>query len=193
MLRAAVLTTLLFAVLHTDVCRANGITPLYNSLKITFLSWGSGSTKLSYERALPTIKQSAELCASLIGAGYDKYHNKPLGFTLRYGHKFFVGNYSVEHPLDGFYLRPEAIFCHYTYSSATTGARTLAQMGALLATAGYQWTHGRFLVDGWVGGGYSFGTPADTGYHHGFQVWDWFGVRNDNIALSFSIRIGWCF
>ena len=61
MLRAAVLTTLLFAVLHTDVCRANGITPLYNSLKITFLSWGSGSTKLSYERALPTIKQSAEL------------------------------------------------------------------------------------------------------------------------------------
>ncbi len=191
--RAAVLTIFLLTVLHTDVCRANGTTPPCNSLKITFLSWGSGSTKLSYERALPTIKQSAELCASLIGAGYDKYHNKPLGFTIRYGHKFFVGDYSAERPLDGFYLRPEAIFCRYTYSSATTGARTLAQMGALLATVGYQWTYGRFLVDGWVGGGYSFGTPADTGYHHGFQVWDWFGVRNDNIALSFSIRLGWCF
>ena len=38
-----------------------------------------------------------------------------------------------------------------------------------------------------------FGTPADTGYHHGFQVWDWFGTRNDHIALSFSIRLGWCF
>ena len=165
-----------------------------NALKFTFLSWASGSTKISYERALPEQKQSAEICASLISAGYDKYHNNPLGFTLRYGHKFFLGDYSAERPFDGFYLRPEAIFCRYTYDSAAPAhPRTLAQMGALLATAGYQRTFGRFLVDGWVGGGYSFGTPADTGYHHGFQVWNWFGTRNDNIALSFSIRLGWCF
>lgn len=31
---------------------------------------------------------------------------------------------------------------------------------------------------------------AETGYHHGFQLWRWFGRRNDNIAMSFSIRIG---
>ena len=164
-----------------------------NAIKFTFLSWGSGSTKISYERALPTIKQSAEICASLIGAGYDKYHNRPLGFTLRYGHKFFVGNYSPERPLDGFYLRPEAIYSSYTYNSATTHTRTRAEMLALLGTAGYQHTFGRFLVDGWVGGGYALGTPADTGYHHGFQLWNWFGTRNDHIALSFSIRLGWCF
>ena len=191
--RATLLVALFVVTALLEPCRAGNVAPKCNALKITFLSWGSGSTKLSYERAFPDLKQSAELCASVIGAGYDKYHNKPLGYTLRYGHKFFVGDYSVERPLDGFYLRPEAIFCHYNYNSATTGARTLAQMCALLATAGYQWTYGRFLLDGWVGGGYSFGTPADTGYHHGFQVWDWFGVRNDNIALSFSIRLGWCF
>ena len=185
----------LLAVVASMVCVPRSVAQeVYpNALKFTFLSWASGSTKISYERALPAHRQSAEICASLIGAGYDKYHNRPLGFTLRYGHKFFLWDYSAERPLDGFYLRPEAMFCRYTYDSATTHTRTLAQMGALLATAGYQHTFGRFLVDGWVGGGYCFGTPADTGYHHGFQVWDWFGTRNDHIALSFSIRLGWCF
>ena len=67
-------------------------TDYLNSVKITFLSWISGSTKISYERALPKVRQSSEICASVIGAGYDKYHNDPLGFTVRYGHKFFFGN-----------------------------------------------------------------------------------------------------
>ena len=61
-----------------------------NSLKITFLSWISGSTKLSYERSFPNIHQSGELCASIIGAGRDKYRNDPKGYTMRYGHKFFL-------------------------------------------------------------------------------------------------------
>lgn len=47
-----------------------------------------------------------------------------------------------------------------------------------------------FIADAWVGGGYALGTPAETGYHHGFQLWNWFNTRNDNIALSFSIRLG---
>ena len=60
-----------------------------NSLKITFLSWISGSTKLSYERSFSNIRQSGEFCTSLIGAGFDKYNNDPKGYTMRYGHKFF--------------------------------------------------------------------------------------------------------
>ena len=44
-----------------------------------------------------------------------------------------------------------------------------------------------------VGGGYALGTPADTGYHHGFELWHWFGKYNPNIAMSFSIRLGVCF
>lgn len=121
-----------------------------NAVKITFLSWATGSTKLSYERALPH-KQSAELCASLISAGYDKYHNDPLGFTLRYSHKFFIGE-QPRGPLSGFYLRPEAIYSRYHYTSES-GDRRLASMGTLIATAGYQTSWGRFLVDGWFGGG----------------------------------------
>ena len=77
-----------------------------NSVKITFLSWLSGSTKVSYERAFPDIRQSGEICGSLICAGYDKYRNNPLGFTVRYGHKFFLPD-NDGLSLKGFYLRPE--------------------------------------------------------------------------------------
>lgn len=162
-----------------------------NALKITFLSWSTGSTKISYEKALPQLKQSAEFCGSLISAGYDKYQNDPLGFTLRYSHKFFVGNYDANKPLQGAYIRPEIIYSDYKYTHSVTGARTPARMCALLGSAGYQHCFGHFVVDGWVGGGYAFGRASETGYHHGFQLWKWFGKRNDNIALSFSIRIGY--
>ena len=162
-----------------------------NSVKITFLSWLSGSTKVSYERAFPSIDQSGEICASLICAGYDKYHNDPLGFTVRYGHKFFLAD-NDGLSLKGFYLRPEVMYSHYYYNGMS-GNRTLANMGAFLATVGYQYVYKRFLADFWVGGGYATGTPAETSYHHGFELWHWFGAYNPNIAMSFSIRLGICF
>ena len=163
-----------------------------NAVKITFLSWITGSTKISYERALPEWRQSAEVCTSLISAGYDKFDNDPMGFTLRYSHKFFVGNYSPTRPLDGLYVRPEAIYSRYHYTHST-GGRTLAEMCALLATAGYQISFGRLLVDGWAGAGYAFGTPAETGYHHGFQLLAFMGIKSDKVALSFSVRVGYTF
>ena len=104
----------LVAVLALAPARSEAQEKTYlNAVKLTFLSWASGSTKISYERAFPRWEQSGELCASLICAGYDKYKNDPLGFTLRYGHKFFVAGYDAQKPLQGFYVRPEAIYSHY--------------------------------------------------------------------------------
>ena len=163
-----------------------------NSFKITFLSWISGSTKLSYERSFPNIRQSGELCASVIGAGRDKYQNDPKGYTMRYGHKFFL-NENQKKSLMGMYLRPEVVYSHYTYTSKDRGERTLSHETALLGTFGYQYVYKRFLADFWVGGGYAFGTPAETYYHHGFELWHFFNTENTNIALSFSIRLGICF
>ena len=163
-----------------------------NSVKITFLSWISGSTKVSYERALPSMRQSGELCASIISAGYDKYDNDPLGFTVRYGHKFFLPDHDGK-ALMGFYLRPELMYSHYYYTRKADNSRTLANMGALLGTFGYQYVYKRFLADFWVGGGYALGTPAETNYHHGFELWHWFGKEYKNLAMSFSIRLGYCF
>lgn len=164
-----------------------------NAIKFTFLSWASGSSKISYERAIPQIQQSSEICAGLISAGYDKYKNNPFGFTLRYGHKFFLGNYKQTKPFDGFFLRPEIIYSNFKYNLKNSNEKKQAQMCSLIGTIGYQKTFGTFLIDSWFGGGYAFGTPADTGYHHGFQLWNWFDTYNKNIALSFSIRLGWCF
>lgn len=162
-----------------------------NAVKVTFLSWITGSTKLSYERAFAP-HQSGEICASLIGAGFDKFGNHPRGYTLRYGHKFFVAGNEGD-GLKGVYLRPEVIYSTYYYNQGLTGERTLARMGTLLATAGYQTHFGRFIVDAWAGLGPALGTPAETGYHHGFALWNVFGTHSDNIALSFSIRLGICF
>lgn len=196
-------TKVLFFVLFMAMVSANSASAAaqkdyMNSVKITFLSWLSGSTKISYERALPRVDQSIELCASLICAGYDKYHNDPLGFTVRYGHKFFLAD-KQKLSLRGFYLRPELIYSHYTYNAKNIGERTLASMGAVLGTVGYQYVYKRFLADFWVGGGYAFGKPADTGYHHGFELWHWIGGYDKeigyhpNVAMSFSIRLGLCF
>ena len=172
--------------------RSNVQKDYLNSVKITFLSWLSGSTKVSYERAFPGLNQSGELCGSLICAGYDKYDNDPLGFTVRYGHKFFMFDRD-DVALKGFYIRPELMYSHYYYTRRTDGERTLANMGTLLGTVGYQYVWKRFLADFWVGGGYAVGTPAETNYHHGFELWHWFGTENKNLAMSFSIRLGLCF
>lgn len=161
--------------------------PYKNAVKITFLSWLSGSTKLSYERAFPQFKQAGEICASVICAGYDKYKNDPLGFTLRYGHKFFVAGYKEERPLMGFYLRPEVIYSHYNYTHSVSGTREPVRMGSILGSFGYQLCLKRFVADAWVGAGYCGGKMAETGYYHGFQTFDWLGK---NVALSFSIRLG---
>ena len=194
-MKRLILAFVLFLILSSSVFARQAAKPssdYLNSVKLTFLSWLSGSTKISYERAFPQWNQSGELCGSLISAGYDKYNNDPMGFTMRYGHKFFIFD-NDEVSLKGFYLRPEVMYSHYYYTRKADGARTLANMGALLGTVGYQYVYKRFLADFWVGGGYAIGTPAETNYHHGFELWHWFNKVNTNIAMSFSIRLGVCF
>ena len=194
-MKKLILTLILSCMVSSSgFCRSmqNSETDYLNSIKLTFLSWISGSTKISYERALPSLNQSGELCASLISAGHDKYKNHPVGFTVRYGHKFFTPD-SDDRSLMGFYLRPELIYSHYYYDSKISDSRTLANMGALLGTVGYQYVYKRFLADFWIGGGYAIGTPAETNYHHGFELWHWFGKEYKHLAMSFSIRLGLCF
>lgn len=104
-----------------------------------------------------------------------------------------AGN-SAEHPLRGVYLRPEAVWTNYKYDSKEVpGTRKVADMLALLGTAGVQHDFGHFIADAWFGGGYAFGKPSETGYMHGFQLWKWLGRHNDHIAMSFGIRLGYCF
>lgn len=183
------LTLLIALLLIGRVCFAQE-----RAIKSTFLSWGTGSSKICYEWASPARPASSEAAIAIICAGADKYNNNPVGLSLRYAKKFFIEGNSEAHPLRGIYLRPEAVWTNYKYDSKKIpGTRKIADMLALLGTAGVQHEFGHFIIDGWFGGGYAFGEPSETGYMHGFQLWKWLGRTNDHIAMSFSIRLGYCF
>lgn len=162
-----------------------------NAIKTTFLSWISGSCKISYERAV-WENQTMEMTVGYIGFGWDKYDNNPEGYTVRYAHKFMLlGN--DRQPLNGFYLRPELIYSRYYYDTEEFRQRELSRMGSAVFTVGYQYVIRRLVVDAYFGGGYAWGKEADTHYQHGFSLWDYFGSYNKNISMTFGVKLGVCF
>ena len=176
--------------LFADVS-AEGIPARKNAIKSTFLSWFTGSCKLSYERAVFN-NQTMELTAGYIGIGFDKHDNNPKGFTARYAHKFILSGNEIR-PLNGFYLRPELIYSRFNYDQKDTGVRKTSEMESLVFTVGYQYVVRRFVADAFFGGGYARGNPADTNYQHGFMLWDYFGRYNKHIAMTFGVKLGVCF
>ena len=162
-----------------------------NAVKATFLSWFSGSGKVSYERAILN-NQTFEVTVGYIGVGRDKYENDPVGYTVRYAHKFMLLGNDVR-PLNGFYLRPELIYSRFRYNTKDISGRELSAMGSLVFTAGYQYVIKRFVVDAYFGSGYAFGNECDTRYQHGFSLWEYFGTYNKNIAMTFGVKLGVCF
>ena len=77
-----------------------------NDIKITLLSIGSGSTRLTYERAF-TPRTSAELTVGIIGLGVDWiHHTKSRGYLLKLAYKWnVVPMVKANSPLAGFYLK----------------------------------------------------------------------------------------
>ena len=184
-----VLLVLLFCSVFIPVS-AEEVAIRQNAVKITFLSWFSGSCKVSYERAV-FDNQTMELILGYIGAGYDKYKNNPEGYTVRYAHKLMLSDRSQ--PLKGFYLRPEIIYSRFRYDAKDLSERKRSEMGSLMFTTGYQYVVNRFVVDTYFGSGYAWGTECDTYYQHGFSLWDYFGTKNKNIAMTFGVKFGFCF
>ena len=164
---------------------------LHNAVKTTFLSWFTGSCKISYERSFMR-NQTMEATVGYIGFGADLFDNHPKGWTVRYGHKYmFFGNKTQ--PLNGFYIRPEVIYSRFHYDTKEFKERKLSNMGSALLTIGYQYIQRRFVVDAFWGSGYAIGNEADTNYQHGFALWDYFGSYNKHIAMTFGIKLGFCF
>ncbi len=159
-----------------------------NAVKATFLSWFSGSCKVSYERAV-FKRQTMELTAGYIGVGHDKYENNPTGFTVRYAHKMMLSGTNIQ-PLNGFYLRPELVYSNFRYDMKNSRERTASDMKGMLFTFGYQYAVHRFVMDGYFGSGYAWGREADTHYQHGFSLWEYFGSYRKNIAMTFGVKLG---
>ena len=70
---------LICLLIFCNVCHAQR-----HAVKTTFLSWSTGSSKISYEWAAKASAMSSEAAVAVICAGFDKYQNNPLGISLRY-------------------------------------------------------------------------------------------------------------
>ncbi|MDL2239508.1 hypothetical protein LJC73_04845 [Bacteroidales bacterium OttesenSCG-928-L14] len=164
-----------------------------NNFKTTFLSFYTGSAKLTYERALFN-KQSIEITAGYIGVGYDSFNVQPKGALFRLAYKFiFSPNQNV---LTGFYLKPEFAYSEFgyncvdknlayaKYSTGNSNTRGRSCMGTLMACAGYQMAKNILVFDAFVGAGFGIGNDAEIQYHHGFIE------RYKHLTLTFGVKVG---
>ena len=160
-----------------------------NSLKTTFLSIATGSTKLSFERSI-SPNQSIEITGGLIGIGFDGMQNNPSGGLFRYAHKFFFSHNS-QYPLDGMYIKPEFALSSFNYDfEGDDFMRKNSTMGTLLACFGYQWRKNVLVVDSFVGLGGALGNECDTNYQHGFILWDFFNTHCKYMSFTFGVKFG---
>ena len=146
-----------------------------NDLKVTVLSLFSGSTKLTYERAI-TRTQSMEITGGVIGWGGDWLnHNRSRGGLCRVAYKIIYNPtkiYCCPYPpgnrLEGFYLKPEAAFSSFSYEAREGGERLHNNRLAIMGCIGYQWVCHRFVFDIFGGLGAGIGDENEYNYYHGF-------------------------
>ena len=148
-----------------------------NDIKITLLSIGSGSTRLTYERAI-TQRTSAELTIGVIGLGVDWiHHTRSRGGLIKLAYKWnVVPMLKANSPLAGFYLKPEFVIADFKY--APKNASVTEDMsrypkhtlqGALLGEFGYQLLLKWFVFDVYAGLGPTWGNGNEMNYYHGFM------------------------
>jgi len=188
---------LLFLFFNTCLVFSQEYQTAKNALKTTFLSYATGSIKLSYERLL-TTKQSAEITGGFIGAGFDGMNNRPRGGLFRCAHKINL----IAHPkysFNGLYYKSEFALSSFDYDFRlkNTGnnetSRKNSTMGTLMACLGYQWARKILSFDSYVGIGGALGPECDTYYEHGFILWDFFDTKNKYISLTFGMKLGFVF
>jgi hypothetical protein len=144
-----------------------------NDLKVTVLSLFSGSTKLTYERAI-TRTQSVEITGGIIGWGGDwlnQNHSKGGLCRLAYKFIFHFNEYrsnKPEHLLNGFYLKPELALSSFSYDSKDGMERLHNNRLAVMGCVGYQVVYKRFVFDIFGGLGAGIGDENEYNYYHGF-------------------------
>jgi hypothetical protein len=195
---------LIFLFLATTLQAEQDFKIYKNNLKTTFLSFITGSAKLTYERAV-FENQSFEITAGIIGIGsFDKIGNRNhKGGLLRIAYKFIPFR-SQDNPLNGFYHKPEYAFSTFDYNWNSNDDppfrtfRSRSSMHTIMYDAGYQRVVNRLVFDGFVGAGLGWGkvdSKGDIGpfdYRHGFisinNRWD-----NPRPTLTFGMRVGFAF
>lgn len=165
-----------------------------NDIKFTLLSLGSGSSRITYERAFSPLN-SAELTLGVVGWGWDfLHHTKSSGWLVKAAFKWNLFPQSNANSwLAGFYLKPEFVgtFFDYTPDLRTSENYTIKHTNqyALLAECGYQLVLKWFVFDVYAGMGPSFGSGNGNNYFHSFMLLP----RNWPLAFTSGFRIGVAF
>lgn len=161
-----------------------------NNIKFTLLSLGSGSTRITYERAF-TPKHSAELTVGIIGLGWDwLHHTNSKGGLIKAAFKWnLIPQKNANTWLAGFYVKPEFVAAFFDYAPANAGADAVTKhtnQFALLGECGYQVIVKWFVFDVYAGTGLSFGTGNDYNYYHSFMLFP----KNWPLAFTAGFRLG---
>lgn len=197
------LMTIVFILMAAGILSAQNIAPTApkikrNDLKFTILSIGSGSSRLTYERAFGS-NMSAELTMGIIGWGYDFLHHlDSKGFLIKAAYKWnLIPMKSANSPLAGFYVKPELVFVNFDYApmqpktepQQTTYSPKHTTHAALLAECGYQLLLKWFVFDVYCGVGPALGTGNDENYYHSFMLLP----RDSWAAFTAGFRVGVAF
>ncbi len=167
-----------------------------NDFKFTLLSLGSGSTRITYERAF-SQKHSGEVTVGLIGAGWDFLnHTRSKGLLLKLAYKWcLIPMESSDSWLAGFYVKPEFVWAQFLYGKSQpdrmappSNPEETNQM-ALFAEGGYQFLFDWFVFDIYAGLGPSFGTGNSNNYYHSFMLFP----ADGRLAFTAGFRVGVAF
>lgn len=162
-----------------------------NNLKVTVLSLFSGSTKLTYERAIAD-NRSIELTGGVIGWGGDWLNeNRSKGALCRLTYKFiFHPHGEKKRSLNGFYLKPELAFSSFDFDAKDgSGERLHNNRLAIMGCFGYQIVHKWFVFDIFSGLGLGIGDLNDYNYYHGFIALP----KNSPTAFTAGFKLGTAF
>lgn len=159
-----------------------------NAVKFTLLSLGSGSVRVTYERAV-TARNSAELTVGFIGWGEDIMNDaNPQGLLLKAAYKWnLVPMKGLATPLAGFYVKPELVYADFDYLFEEHAKHT--RQAALLAECGYQALIHWLAFDIYAGVGPTLGNGNAHNYYHSFMRFPTDGP----LAFTAGFRLGVAF
>ncbi len=162
-----------------------------NDFKFTLLSLGSGSTRITYERAFSPLN-SAEATIGIIGLGWDwMNHSHPRGLLMKLAYKWRIISQRISSSwLAGLYVKPEFVWAHFLYDTVRTEkCPEWTLQAALLAECGYQLVISWFVFDIYAGLGPSLGTGNRNNYYHSFMLFP----AGSRLAFTAGFRLGVAF
>ena len=165
-----------------------------NDLKFTLLSLGSGSTRITYEKAFNPMN-SAEFTLGIIGMGWDIMNGvNPQGLLCKLAYKWrLIPQKGADSWLAGFYLKPELVLASYDYETKSGEggglSRDVTHQYALMAECGYQLVLNWFVFDIYTGLGPTVGTGNADNYYHSFMRFP----DDGPLAYTAGFRLGVAF